>query len=172
MGDVFDSYKTGLTRLLKRLGSDHPHYVKALTLQTRLLENTAQVRNYSDSENLRSERNRILTQLNRLALESLGVTFNELCDLVVEPPQPQAVCPVVPLGANLPMQESPPHLPLPPGYRYLGQLDGLVADHLYREQDGHVALRFPEMPGVSKPFLIDKYAITAQQFSDFRLFLF
>lgn len=164
--DVFIRYETGLHRLLERLGSEHPHYVETLTLQTRLLENIAQVREYSDSENLRSERNRILTQLNRLALESLSVTFNQLCGLVSELPPPQAICPVIPLGTNVPMQEPPPHLPLPPGYRYLGQLDGLVADHLYREQDGHVVLWFPEMPGVSKPFLIDKYAITARQFSD------
>ena len=164
--DTFTRYETGLTRLLERLGSDHAHYVEVLTLQTRLLENIAQVRNYSDSENLRSERNRMLMQLNRLALESLTVTFNELCELVSETPPPQALCPVIPLGTNLPTQEPPPHLPLPPGYRYLGQLDGLAADHLYREQDGHVALWFPEIPGISRPFLIDKYTITARQFCD------
>jgi formylglycine-generating enzyme required for sulfatase activity len=166
MSDIFASYEKGLTQLLDRLGSDHLHYVESLTLQTRLLENLAQVRNFSDSENLRSERNRILEQLNRLTLKCLGVTFNQLCGLVSEPPLPQAVYQVVPLDAGLEVQEPPSHLSLPPGYRYLGQMDGLATDHLYREQDGHIVLWFPEMPGVSKPFLIDKYTITAQQFSD------
>jgi hypothetical protein len=79
MPDVFDQYEQGLTQMLERLSADHPHYEEALTFQSRLLENIAQVRQYSDSENLRSERNRILGQLNRLALAVLEESFNDLC---------------------------------------------------------------------------------------------
>jgi len=86
MSDVFTRYEIGLTQLLERLGSDHPSYVELLTLQTRLLENIAQVRDYSDSENLRSERNRILAQLNRLALDVLGMSFNELYESLARQP--------------------------------------------------------------------------------------
>lgn len=90
MTDAFTSYEMGLTRLLERMGKEHPRYAESLTLQTRLLENIAQVRNYSDSENLRSERNRILAQLNRLALEATEVNFNELCKEEEPPELPRA----------------------------------------------------------------------------------
>jgi hypothetical protein len=48
-------------------------------LQSRLLENITQARRYSDSENLRSERNRILGRLNGLSTETIRVSFNRLC---------------------------------------------------------------------------------------------
>lgn len=80
-------------------------------------------------------------------------------------PSPATVLHLAPLGVNIPSETPASSLPLPPGYRYLGKLDGLTTDHLYREQDSHVALWFPAQPGVSSPFIIDKYAVTAQQFS-------
>jgi formylglycine-generating enzyme required for sulfatase activity len=172
--DIFALYEIGMAQLLERIDKEHPRYAAGLTFQARLLENVAQARTYGDSENLRSERNRILTQLNRLALDALKVSFNELCGpatntgkvLPILPPDlPREVCSVAPLGTDLPVQEPPSSLSLPAGYLYLGQPDGLTTDHFYREQDGHVALYFPALPGVSQPFLIDKYAITAQQFS-------
>jgi len=100
-----------------------------------------------------------------LALGS-RIDLEALWERLVARMRGQAVYPVIPLGISLPMQDLLPHLALPSGYRYLGQLDGLATDHFYREQDRHVALWFPAMPGVSRPFLIDKYAITARQFSD------
>lgn len=68
---------------------------------------------------------------------------------------------------NVPLQEAPPDLKLPDGYQYLGKLEGLSTEHLYREQDGHIVILVPAQSDYSKPFLIDKYAITAQQFCFF-----
>ncbi len=269
--DTFDAYGRGIQELLNRLGKEHPRYADALVLQTRLTENIGQSRKFGDTQERRSDRAQIVDALNRLALEAVGQSFNELCDLAQDEPvlavptvsspelsavwqqrlrnladntaqdlallkeyedalryeddlrrraryrreteqlreslaryqkeydelraqvigEPPAemqdvvtrlqqmdtkldtlltgqrtIRPVVPLGISLPMRDLPPHLTLPSGYRYLGQLDGLATDYFYREQDGHVALWFPAMPGISKPFLIDKYAITAQQFCD------
>ena len=78
MSDVLTSYETGLSLLLKRLGHDHPRYAEALTLQLRLLENLARVRRYGDTETNRAERAQVVDALNRLALETLGKSFNAL----------------------------------------------------------------------------------------------
>ena len=81
MQDVFTSYETGLTHLLRRLGQDHPRYTEALTLQSRLLENIAQARRYGDTDGLKHTRAQIVDILNDLALDTLGTSFNELCGL-------------------------------------------------------------------------------------------
>ncbi|RLC86724.1 MAG: hypothetical protein DRI79_09630 [Chloroflexi bacterium] len=78
MSSTFRSYETGLGLLLKRLGHNHPRYTEALTLQSRLLENLARVRLYGDTETGRAERAQIMDSLNRLALETLGESFNAL----------------------------------------------------------------------------------------------
>jgi tetratricopeptide (TPR) repeat protein len=78
MSSALASYETGLSLLLKRLGQKHPRYTEALTLQSRLLENLAQARRYGDTETRRAERAEIIDRLNHLALETLGVSFNEL----------------------------------------------------------------------------------------------
>jgi hypothetical protein len=82
MADAFTLYETGMNRLLERLGSDHPRYAEALTLQSRLLDNIAQARRYGDTETRRAERAQIVDTLNRLALETVKVSFSELCNIV------------------------------------------------------------------------------------------
>lgn len=81
MADTFTQYESGLKGLLERLGRDHPCYAEALTLQARLLENTDQARQYGDTEARRAERSQIVNALNRLALKTIQVSFNELCEL-------------------------------------------------------------------------------------------
>jgi len=89
MCDIVIRYEEGLARLLERLGKRHPRYTEALTLQTRLLENTTQCRRYGDTETARAERAQIVDMLNRLALETLGEDFNSIirtsCDGVPSP---------------------------------------------------------------------------------------
>jgi len=72
------SYETGIKRLLEWLGSGHPRYAEALTLQARLSENIAQTRRYGDNETRRTDRAQIVDSLNCLALETVGMSFNEL----------------------------------------------------------------------------------------------
>jgi hypothetical protein len=85
LGDAFTPCETGLQHLLERLGKDHPRYTDALALEAELRENIAQTRLRRGSENRRADRDRILGQLNRLALETVGMDFNELCNS--EPPE-------------------------------------------------------------------------------------
>ena len=77
--DPFASYEIGIETLLRRLGQEHPRYDEALTYEQRLRENIAYARSDGDNENRRSERSAILRQCNTLALETLNISFHELC---------------------------------------------------------------------------------------------
>jgi len=79
MTDAFTLYETGMNRLLKQLGRDHPRHTEVLTFQARLTENVAQTRRYGDNETRRTERVQIVDSLNCLALEAVGTSFNDLC---------------------------------------------------------------------------------------------
>lgn len=50
-----------------------------LVYEQQLRENMADARRFGDTADKRSERARIVSQLNRLALDAIGVSFNELC---------------------------------------------------------------------------------------------
>jgi hypothetical protein len=93
---MYNRYETGLTELLRQMGKHHPRYNDALTYQQRLLENILLTQQYDDNENRRSERTEISTHLNSLALEVMGITFNELVFGVQRPLQRQANEKVVP----------------------------------------------------------------------------
>ena len=82
MRNTFTPYEIGLTRLLERLGKDHPRYTDALVCQHRLQDNIAKARKYGDADPLKYDRAQIVDALNRIALEAVGVSFNELCDFV------------------------------------------------------------------------------------------
>lgn len=60
-------------------GSDAEILLEFSTLESRLLENIRSERLYGSTETVRSERARIVQELNRIALECLGRTFNEAC---------------------------------------------------------------------------------------------
>jgi hypothetical protein len=79
--DTFSKYEHGLEELLERLGKDHPGYLEGLTLQLRLMENIAQTRKLGDTETRRAERAESIEALNALALETIGTSFNKLCQL-------------------------------------------------------------------------------------------
>jgi hypothetical protein len=85
MSDAFTSYETGLTRLLGRLGSDHPRYTDVLVYQQRLQENIAQARKYGDTDALKHARAQIVDELNRLALETVGISLGDLSSEEVPP---------------------------------------------------------------------------------------
>ena len=88
MPDIFDAYQKALTQLRTALGSDHPDYGDALLYEQRLTENMRSARRFGDTENLRAERAQIIDGLNRLALQDLGRSFNELA---LAPPSPPPV---------------------------------------------------------------------------------
>ena len=80
--DAFTPYEAGMNRLLERLGSNHPRYAEATTLQSRLSDNITQARRYGETETRRADRAQIVDALNRLALETVKVSFSELCSTI------------------------------------------------------------------------------------------
>ncbi len=77
--DAYSPYEVGLDRLVGQLGHEHPRLSEALLFQARLQENIRLVRFYGDNPVITSDRNQVLDQLNRLALETLQCSFNSLC---------------------------------------------------------------------------------------------
>lgn len=85
MSDPFAAYKRGVTKLVERMGRDHPRLSDLLVYQHRLMENIEQAQRYGDTETRRADRAQIIDSLNQLALETVDVTFNELCRLDLQP---------------------------------------------------------------------------------------
>ncbi len=78
--DDFARYEAGLNLLLIRLGSNHPRFAEAQEYAQQLQENIDAARHDSDNEQLHTERDAIIAQLNRLSLQTVGMLFAELCD--------------------------------------------------------------------------------------------
>ena len=78
--DDYSRYEIGLHKLLNRMGQDHPRYHETLVYQQRLLENISRSRLYGDTGTRHSDRSEIIGRLNDIALATLGVSFNELCN--------------------------------------------------------------------------------------------
>jgi hypothetical protein len=110
--DSFTPYEIALHALCERLGPDHPRSIDALTFQARLLENISQARRYGDTGALRADRAQIRDQLNRLALETVGVSFNDLL-----PPSDVLETAAARQLDTLPLHTIPAPAPLPPGSR-------------------------------------------------------
>ncbi len=102
----FDAYEYGLRRLLERLGRKHSRYGTALAYQQRLLENINDSRVFGDNDDRQSQRAEIIGSLNRLALETIRISFNELCELMQGEPAP-AVPIEPPQDVSTPLPLSP-----------------------------------------------------------------
>lgn len=83
MADVYLTYEAGVNELLSRLGSSHHRYTDTLVYQHRLLDNIAQARLYGDTDARRAERAQVIDALNRLALQNINASFNDLCGMAV-----------------------------------------------------------------------------------------
>jgi hypothetical protein len=83
MNNIFERYELGLSKLLERLGQDHPRYGDTLVFQQRLEENIAQSRRYGDTKTHKAERAEIIEGVNQLARDVIGTSFNQLCGLDV-----------------------------------------------------------------------------------------
>lgn len=60
-------------------------YVRFSGLESRLLQNIDKEKRHGDDESLRSDRARIVEELNRLALSHCNITFNDLCLDTLQP---------------------------------------------------------------------------------------
>lgn len=77
--DWFSQYLYGMDELLARMGNEHPQREVGQTFAQRLRENIAKSRQYGDTETLRSERAEMLSHLDHLAQDVIGVPFDQLC---------------------------------------------------------------------------------------------
>jgi hypothetical protein len=76
------SLKHGMDALkaVFKQGDNSDAYLAFTTLESRLLSNLKDERIFGTTEEVRSERARIVLELNRLALDHAGCSFNELCE--------------------------------------------------------------------------------------------
>lgn len=75
--DEFTKFEYGLERFWKHLGKAGPNQVKLANLDRQLRDNIDTTRNYGDTDTQKSDRNRILHQLDKLALATSKSTFRD-----------------------------------------------------------------------------------------------
>jgi hypothetical protein len=81
MNDMYARYEQGLTRLLKRLETDHDRYIEALVLQSRFNISAAALRAYGEKDpGEQADFFRIIKQLHILCLATVGMDFDKWCD--------------------------------------------------------------------------------------------
>jgi hypothetical protein len=78
-GDMFSAYELGLERLLAQIDQSHARYSDALVYQQRLMENIGRSRRFGDTNVRQADRAEIIDQLNELAMATMGISFNKLC---------------------------------------------------------------------------------------------
>lgn len=81
MSDAFTRYERGLKEFQQKLGEQHQRLLDFLNYDHQLRTNIRQARHDGETPSLSAERNRIVRQLNALALETVGISFNEMCGL-------------------------------------------------------------------------------------------
>ena len=77
--DVYSRYEKGLQEFMAQLDKADPRYSEALSFQQRLQENIDRARRYGSTDELEADRNEIIALLNDLCQDTLGHSFNELC---------------------------------------------------------------------------------------------
>ncbi len=88
-------------------------------------------------------------------------------DPVPEPPPPKPQKPtIIPTGAKVSLQDWIGS-PLPPAYVFVGEIGTPPNSHFFRHRDGHLSVLVSGATAFGEDFLIDKYAITCWQFSNF-----
>jgi hypothetical protein len=106
MADEFTAFEVRLICLEEKLDKNDPRYVDVLVLESQLRLTIDQMRLYGEEPSRRADLNRIVRQLNQLALDVTGRSFNDIC--------------------------SDPHPDAPPGYSPVGtdqQPTTLIADY-------------------------------------------
>jgi len=91
MMSLHGRYLSGVSDLLRAVGQTKAAYLSVLTLQGRLTQVIAEIRQYGLTETARAEIAQVTTELNRLSLAHLGKSFYNLCgvDGLPELPPPE-----------------------------------------------------------------------------------
>lgn len=77
IGDLYSAYEQGLEKLAERVGQS----LELLAYEQQLRENIGQTRRHGDNGERASRRSEIIEQLNRLAIQKAGQSFNDLCQI-------------------------------------------------------------------------------------------
>ncbi len=77
----FYVYKRGLNILINMIGRENKYYFSALTFEQRLNENIQESELYGDNEIQKTDRAKIIYELNKLSIEVLNYSFNDLCEI-------------------------------------------------------------------------------------------
>ncbi len=117
-------YPRGFQRLQEYLAQTAPARMAELaTLEERFQKNERAERLYGGSENTRHERSQIIHALNVLALETLGISFNDLCMGVPYSGRPAAAPGTIePLPTTGPVQQPVPEISAAPRIPFQLQL--------------------------------------------------
>ena len=81
MSDAFTLYEKGLREFQQRLGKQHERLLDFFNYEHQLCTNIQRARDDGETPILSADRSRIVRQLNALAVETVGVSFNEMCGL-------------------------------------------------------------------------------------------
>lgn len=81
MRDLYDRYLQGVGDLLQAIERTDADYLTMLTLQGRLAQTIAEMRQYGPTDSTRAEIARVTTELDRLCLTHLDKSFRTLCGL-------------------------------------------------------------------------------------------
>lgn len=78
--DIYARYLIGLKHLKRHIEPGHLYYSEFLVYEQQLKENLRAARRFGDTENHRARRSEIIEHLNNLAVSTLNISFNELCE--------------------------------------------------------------------------------------------
>ena len=79
MNDIYTPYESGIKKLLELVNQENNSYSNLTVYEQRLNENIAHSRLYGDAGEQKATRSEIIHQLNIIALNVLGTSFNDLC---------------------------------------------------------------------------------------------
>lgn len=80
-GDPYDRYLQAVADALQKINRESDQYLHMLTLQGRLAQVIAEIRQYGASESARVELARITTELDRVCIAGLGQSYRSMCGL-------------------------------------------------------------------------------------------
>lgn len=104
-------------------------------------------------------------------IKSLRVRYNQKFSITPPPKPPERPKPpinllkVIPTNTEVTLQNWS-GLPISSAYVYVGDM-GSTSPHFFRQKDSHLAVLFADTSVIGEAFLVDKYAVTCEQYCNF-----
>lgn len=154
---IFTSVEIGLKNFRQKLDQNHPQFINFLNFEAQLLENIRAVTEYGDEPTRSSRRSQLIKSLNSLALDTINVPFNDLCDQTEE-----AIFPKVSL------EDLPPLSKIFIGRREeLAVFGQTVSDLIFRSQNkGKQIFLLRGEGGIGKSTLLGQFVQICQRYEE------